>query len=130
MELIKYRKLINASLTAIWKEWEVDRYPGFLDMMSVPLLSWNIQKHKFIRLLMENHYNNISGSSGSSGMVIPGPSPRYVMGYSGSSVTAGHDNYFNESFPFPAIGERVPGRAECDCGHPQPRDRQQPLLPL
>ena len=91
LELIKYRKLINSTLNAIWKDWDIDQYPNFLNMLSVPMLSWNIQKHKYIKLLLENNNNNNNSTK---------LSHKYVMGYSGSSVTAGHDNYFNESFPF------------------------------
>lgn len=73
---------INESLSKIWTDWDVSNYPQFLRFMNIPPLSWELHKHKFLSILLD-----------------PSPTREYVAGFSGSSVTAGHDNYFNESFP-------------------------------
>ena len=65
----------------IWDTWDVSRYPKFLKTMHVPTRSYDLQVLKFQRLLLQAHEKS------------------FVMGITGSSVTAGHDNFFNESYP-------------------------------
>ena len=72
---------VRATKQAIYRDWDVANFPLFLGMVDIPATSWEIQKQKFIGLLL-----------------APQP-PRFVMGFSGSSVTAGHDNFFMEAFP-------------------------------
>ena len=59
----------------IWTEWNVTYYPLFLTMMHIPPASWDLQKAKFIKLIIEAY----SGSNAT-----------FIAGFSGSSVTAGH----------------------------------------
>jgi hypothetical protein len=106
--LNNYRKQVNATLNDIWDTWDVDNYPKFLTMMNIPAESWDIQKNKFIRLVIDNFVpmGNISmgivGKNTGAHKKRPQPlkKPEYILGFTGSSVTAGHDNYFSESFPF------------------------------
>ena len=134
----------------IWTYWNVPTYPLFLGTMSIPKKSWEIQKLKFVRLLLERG----GGSGGGSGSTPY----QFVVGFSGSSVTAGHDNYFSEAYPsvfyealrpvfsalpggvnltvrnhalgtsrapcIPAIPHRLPHRL------PHQSRRQQPVLPV
>ena len=65
----------------IWDTWDVSKYPSFLKTMHVPSRSYDLQVLKFQKLLLQSEEKS------------------YVMGITGSSVTAGHDNYFNESYP-------------------------------
>jgi hypothetical protein len=58
------------------------------------LPSWRIYKAKFINLFIQNINNQKNKNV-----------TKFVIGFSGSSVTAGHDNYFNESYP--AVLERT-----------------------
>lgn len=76
------KEAVDVTIKRIWKDWDVDHYPLFLYYMHIPKSSWEIQKQKFISLLLEHK-----------------PIKTYVVGFSGSSVTAGHDNFFNEAFP-------------------------------
>ena len=65
----------------IWNTWDISKYPNFLKTMHVPTRSYDLQVLKFQRLLLQSHDKS------------------FVMGITGSSVTAGHDNFFNESYP-------------------------------
>lgn len=64
-------------------DWNISSYPLFLNSFHVPKVAWDIQRSKFIKLMLQS--NNIK---------------RFTMGFTGSSVTAGHDNFFFESYPF------------------------------
>lgn len=70
---------------AIHNQWDVDHFPLFLSFMDIPQSSWEIQKFKFVQMLVsrENGANDVE----------------FVVGFSGSSVTASHDNFFHEGFP-------------------------------
>ena len=74
--------IINQTRNKIWTEWDVSQFPLFLSLIDVPKRSWEIQKNKYIRLILEEDKNKT-----------------YVVGFSGSSVTAGHDNFFREAYP-------------------------------
>ena len=63
----------------IWDTWNVSNFPNFLKTMHVPTRSYDLQVLKFQKLLLQSHDKS------------------FVMGITGSSVTAGHDNFFNES---------------------------------
>ena len=71
---------IDAKQAEISLRWNISSYPLFLSLMDIPLRSWNIQKHKFMLKLLS-------------------PASSFIVGFSGSSITAGHDSFFNESFP-------------------------------
>ena len=81
---------LNRSLSRIWSDWDIGNYPLFLSFMHIPADSWAMQKHKFILLLLQHQEYNHHSKNGSN---------KYVMGFSGSSVTAGHDSYFTEAYP-------------------------------
>ena len=91
-DIVRYRARINRTLTNIWNEWEIDQYPLFLSMMNIPMLSWKIQKNKFIKMIMNNHIgdkvNQLKYSRHHHNE--NDKLKNYVMGFSGSSVTAGH----------------------------------------
>jgi len=107
---------VDAVLTKLYNYWDVDHFPNFLTMMHIPARSWDIQKAKFTKLLLEANAKG-QGHWASAGKVgsrlnksyqndlkssIPDSvlhELMYVVGFSGSSVTAGHDNYFHEAYP-------------------------------
>jgi hypothetical protein len=82
-------KIIRAK-SEIYQFWDVRNYPKFLETMHIPEETWLTYKYKFIDLIL-NHKDDNSTS--------------FVIGFSGSSVTAGHDNFFNQSYP--AVVERT-----------------------
>jgi len=80
---VRAREHIARVKGEIFDKWQVSTYPLFLSFLDVPPSSWLVQRNKLVRLL----------SQGNS------TTKDYVVGFSGSSVTAGHDNYYRESFP-------------------------------
>jgi hypothetical protein len=58
-----------------------ERYQFFLEAQNMPTYGWDILKYKIARKIVDGN-----GS--------------FLMTFGGSSVTAGHDNYYNESYPF------------------------------
>jgi hypothetical protein len=75
---------IRDAKSAIYDKWDISNYPMFLTLMNIPSLSWDLQKAKFIKLLVEANANYKTGINPAF------PSLAYVAGFSGSSVTAGH----------------------------------------
>jgi hypothetical protein len=70
--------------------WNTSNYPNFKAMMNIPEESWNLQKAKFVKLVLEAG-SNLAGShlrSGSASSRLD-----FVVGFSGSSVTAGHGTF-------------------------------------
>ena len=82
--------------------WNEKTYPFFLYSSNMPDYAWDILKYKIaIKTLMkpkegEDHTKESKGSQedGSSNL-----EKDFLMIFGGSSVTAGHDNYFAESWP-------------------------------
>ena len=52
-ELTSVKDLIVKSRAKIWNYWDVDNYPLFLSIMNIPKKSWDIQKNKFVKLILE-----------------------------------------------------------------------------
>ena len=91
MELEQIHAAIVTAKNQIYSFWDVAHMPLFLTTMNIPHKSWEIQKLKFMQLLLE------------SGNYRPGKGEEryeYVAGFSGSSVTAGH-NLPPTSSPYP-----------------------------
>lgn len=118
------RSKISQLHEGISERWNISHFPNFRTTMNIPASSWTLQKAKFIRLLLEANANHVlkdTASVASFGL-------SFVVGFSGSSVTAGHgksfkakhtiqqysifhlyfetlfngictDNYFKEAFP-------------------------------
>lgn len=61
----------------IWSDWNVSHYPYFLNMLHIPQRSWDVQKAKFVKLLLDARSGDLAQKE-------------FVAGFSGSSVTAGH----------------------------------------
>ena len=82
IELEQIHAAIVTAKNQITSFWDVSHMPLFLTTMNIPHKSWDIQKLKFMQLLLE------------SGSYRPGKGEEryeYVVGFSGSSVTAGHN---------------------------------------
>lgn len=85
------KKSVDAALNKISMEWQVHEFPNFLQIMHIPESSWSIQKAKFVSILLDQA--QLAAEERTS------HKRQYVAGFAGSSITAGHDNYFHEAFP-------------------------------
>ena len=70
----------------LFKRWEVDKYPNFLQTAAMTKTSFDVLKLKFEHRMLE-----VATSIGTK--------KDFVISFMGSSVTAGHDSPFNKSFP-------------------------------
>ena len=82
--------------------WNEKTYPFFLYSSNMPDYAWDILKYKIaIKTLMKPNDNN-DRTKQPTGAEEEGSSnleKDFLMIFGGSSVTAGHDNYFAESWP-------------------------------
>lgn len=84
----------------IISKWDVKRLPLFYKSIDLDEKSWNIFKLNILNaVLQENFANKESFSTKSSQTTQKFPS-NFVIGVTGSSVNAGHDNYINETISF------------------------------
>ena len=86
-ELIERLKAADAVAAAamddLYKLWEVDAYPRFLSSAWIPKHSWDQLVSKFALKIVQ---------------ADAGEKSNFVISFTGSSVTAGHDTPFNKSF--------------------------------
>lgn len=76
-------KLLCSKLrNEIHNSWQIDKFPEFKKTVHIPKAEWETYKQKFQHLL--THASNKT---------------KFIIAFGGSSVTAGHDNYLNESYP-------------------------------
>ena len=89
--------------------WNVDRYPFFLYSMNFPDFAWDTLKYKFaLKALLPAGSKpepgsgaNMDPEKGKGGSMSSSSNfaKEFMMIFGGSSVTAGHDNFFSESYP-------------------------------
>lgn len=72
------------AINRISADWAIDRYPLFRTFMHIPPPSWDIQKAKLVKLLLEAMAVRRGARTGDAEAV------KFVAAFSGSSVTAGH----------------------------------------
>lgn len=82
----KSMEATNKSIDAISTEWSIKEYPNFLKSCFMHKSSWDIMKFKYKARILDAYMSNIPTS--------------FVISFTGSSVTAGHDILYNESYPF------------------------------
>jgi hypothetical protein len=71
-------------------EWEIDKYPNFLKSCQMHKSSWEVLRLRFMERIISN-------------AVLESKKP-FVISFMGSSVTAGHDSLFSQSYPVVAEG--------------------------
>lgn len=80
---VKAQNLLKKKLSLIYNRFELNTPEGtalFTVPQNLPTTLWDINKNKFaLNILEKSEYKTL---------------------FSGSSVTAGHDNYYNQSYPF------------------------------
>jgi hypothetical protein len=88
IDLESSRRAVDAALQSIRTQWNVDAYPKFLKSAWMEKGSWDLMnlklQHKILLSII--HSKNVE-------------SEKFVMSFTGSSVTAGHDSKYSEAFP-------------------------------
>jgi hypothetical protein len=82
----KAKELLQEASNLIYHRYQFNRsdtYQFFLEVSNLPPYSWDIQKYKIAQKIVDGD-----------------KSKPYLMVFGGSSVTAGHDNYYYQSYPF------------------------------
>jgi hypothetical protein len=79
--LSKTDEIINR----VMNRWQITDFPNFLKSGAMPKSSWDIMKVKFQSKILD-------------GIQHPDAGTKFIMTFTGSSVTAGHDTFFNQSF--------------------------------
>ena len=83
-DLEKAKHLANNVANLVYQRFEFNhtqRFQFFIEASNMPEYGWDILKYKIAKKIVDG------GSS-------------FLMIFGGSSVTAGHDNYYNQSWPF------------------------------
>jgi hypothetical protein len=75
-------------LRSLRSRWRIDEFPNFLSSPIISHTSWQILKLKFERKILSSILNSSKHDEEVS----------FVMSFMGSSVTAGHDSPFNQSY--------------------------------
>ena len=75
-------EMVQETLNLIMHRYELDGIGAsfFLTANNVGSNTWDVIKYKFAKKILEKD--------------------RFLMTFGGSSVTAGHDNYYNQSYPY------------------------------
>lgn len=84
VDFTKAKSLLHDTANLIYRRFDFDRpdtYQFFQEVSNLPPYSWDIQKYKLAKKIVERNSS-------------------YLMIFGGSSVTAGHDNYYHQSHPF------------------------------
>jgi hypothetical protein len=83
MLLEGYQRTLEA-IDLLENQWEIQEYPNFLHSVKMSSKGWEMLKVRFEKKILEGL---IHGNS------------QFIAGFMGSSVTAGHDSLFSQSFP-------------------------------
>eukprot|EP01038_Epipyxis_sp_PR26KG_P015090 gene15090-20305_t len=78
------KSIISDYANLIYQRYEFhnfSRFQFFIESSNIPNFGWDLIKYKIARKILEGNAT-------------------YLMIFGGSSVTAGHDNYYNQSYPF------------------------------
>lgn len=75
---------IDSAMSSIHNMWRVDEYPIFKSLLHIPSASWTIQTNKLILTILSQSSSEDRYS--------------FVTAFTGSSVTAGHDNLLSEMY--------------------------------
>lgn len=84
-KLVASEQATTNALDQIYRTWEVQNYPLFLKTAWMPKHSWDHMIAKFEERILDVH---------SSKKV-----KNFTISFTGSSVTAGHDSMFSDSYP-------------------------------
>jgi len=90
-ELIKKlqnaKKVTNQQIHAMHVEWDIDNYPNFLKSCSMHRNAWLELIMRFVQSIVDSNIESETSNND------------FIISFTGSSVTAGHDSFFNQSYP-------------------------------
>ena len=93
--------VLEHSINTIYDRWKVAEYPKFLKSCSMHKSAWDLMKLKFVSKIIAAHeqqQHSLSPGNNDHKHEIASP-VSFIMSFLGSSVAAGHDSYFNQSYP-------------------------------
>ena len=85
------REATGKALQQIFSRWEVEQFPNFLRSVAMSQTSWELLKVKYQLKILKAMMASDPSSNGAAKV-------KFVIGFMGSSVTAGHDTNFNYTF--------------------------------
>lgn len=92
----------NKISNLIYNRYELFRFPYnqfFFGVSNINSNAWEILKYKFLIKLTYNKNKMNINDNNKGNKVDKYNNNNFLMIFGGSSVTAGHDSYFNESYP-------------------------------
>lgn len=81
------KRVTNQQIHAIHMEWNIDQYPNFLKSCSMHRNGWLELIMRFVLSILDSNIETEHLTN------------EFVISFTGSSVTAGHDSFFNQSYP-------------------------------
>jgi hypothetical protein len=91
---------ITNKMSEIHTYWRASEFPLVKSLADIPPSSWDIQVNKFVVMLLKQRRaegSTASTTERASSALLPNLG-HYVAVFTGSSVTAGHDNYLEEIY--------------------------------
>ena len=85
--LTKATTITTDLLKNMYEKWQISKFPNFLQSAAMTHTSWEVLKLKYQQKLLQQALSNEEESM------------KMIISFMGSSVTAGHDSPFNQSFP-------------------------------
>ena len=87
----------NEAIAGIHKRWEVQKFPNFLDGVKMSPEAWDVLNLKFQEKIIRSLILSNPSQNHTSDASVHESLQTFVMGFMGSSVTAGHDSLMNQS---------------------------------
>ena len=91
--------VVELSINTIYDRWKVGEYPKFLKSCFMHKSSWDLMKLKFVSKIIAAHEQQHTLSGQENKHELSSSPVSFVMSFLGSSVAAGHDSFFNQSYP-------------------------------
>lgn len=88
--LLNAINITDTLINELHQRWEIDNFPLFLKSAYVPHSSWQAMRNRLATKIIRSMIQQSKHSSAYE---------KFVISFLGSSVTAGHDSPFNNSFP-------------------------------
>lgn len=94
---------LNNITNLIYQRYEfhnTQTFQFFLESSNLPFYAWDLIKFKLAQKILQFAIKYDGKSTETINSATVSPDQEYLMTFGGSSVTAGHDNYYHQSYPF------------------------------